>query len=212
LSENTTKPERLWAGDYGREWTRDNERDVDQINRLYDERFGITKTALLERFLGDLPADAKILEVGANSGIQLSCLKELGFNRLYGIDIQREAIELAHKKRPELDVIEGNIFDIPFQDGFFDLVFTSGVLIHIPPEKINSALNEIVRCTNDRIYGHEYYSEEYTEIEHRGHEGVLWKADFPEQYMEGRDLQLVDVDYLEHRDSDNIDVEFSLKK
>ena len=211
MTDCESKPERLWAGEYGGSWTDDNEMGVQEIDAKYTKWFGVSRLSLLERFVGDLREDARILEVGANLGTQLLCLGELGFHRLYGIDIQREAIDRAHRQRPELDIVEGNVFDIPFKDDYFDLVFTNGVLIHVPPEKLDTALDDIVRCSDDRIYGHEYYAEEYTEIDHRGHEGVLWKTDFPSRYLEGRDLELLDIEYLEYDDSENIDVEFSLR-
>lgn len=211
MSEKDTKPERLWAGEYGEEWTSDNDSDIAEVDAMYRKQFGISRTDLVDRFLGDVDRDARILEVGANIGTQLRFLEEMGFTRLYGIDIQRKAIERAHRRRPQLDIVEGNLFDIPFKDGFFDLVFTSGVLIHVPPEKLDAALDEIVRCSRDLIYGHEYYADDYTEITHRGHDNVLWKTDFPARYRNGRSLETVDVEYLTYADSDNVDVEFLLR-
>jgi pseudaminic acid biosynthesis-associated methylase len=202
----------MWAGEYGEAWTQRNDMGVDEIDELYEERFGISRLELLNRFLGGLDRNVRILEVGANIGTQLLCLRELGFEKLYGIDIQREAIERAHRERPSLDIIEGNLFDIPFKDGFFDLVFTCGVLIHVPDEELDRAMDEIVRCSSDYVFGHEYYAEDHSEITHRGHDGVLWKADFPSRYVGSRPLELVDSIHLEHNDSGNIDVEYLLQR
>jgi pseudaminic acid biosynthesis-associated methylase len=211
MNDKDSKPQRLWAGEYGEEWTEDNYKSVSESNEIFKERFGISKPEHLQRFFGDVPKDSHILEVGTNIGTQLMCLRELGFHNLYGIDIQRKAIEKAHHHRPELDIIEGDLFDIPFKNDYFDLVFTNGVLIHVPPKRIDEAVDELVRCSNKWVYGHEFYADTYTEITHRGHDNVLWKTDFPSKFVEGREIELTDIEYLKHTDSENVDVAYRLK-
>jgi pseudaminic acid biosynthesis-associated methylase len=211
MTKKNTKPERMWVGEYGEKWTRRNEMDVDEIDSLYEDRFDISRLELLNRFFGRLDRDARILEVGANIGTQLLCFRQLGFDNLYGIDIQREAIEWAHQERPSLDIIEANLFNIPFKNDFFDLVFTSGVLIHVPDSKLDQAMAEIVRCSSEYVYGSEYYAEERTEVIHRGHDGVLWKTDFPTRFVNSQEVELIDSVHLEHDGSDNTDVEYLLR-
>jgi len=60
-------------------------------------------------------------------------------------------------------------FEIPFPDGFFDVIFTSGVLIHIAPSDLPKALHEIHRCAGGFIWGLEYYSPQPMEVTYRGH-------------------------------------------
>lgn len=211
MNNKSSKPQRLWAGEYGKEWTEDNYQNVAESNKQFKEKFGISKPEHLQRFFADIPKDSRILEVGANVGTQLLCLKDLGFHNLYGIDIQRKAIETAHHHRPELDIIEGDIFDIPFKNDYFDLVFTSGVLIHIPPKRIDEAVSELVRCSERWVYGHEYYSDNYTEIKHRGHDGVLWKTDFPSKFVETENIEVIDIEYLNHTEGDDTDVTYLLQ-
>jgi pseudaminic acid biosynthesis-associated methylase len=207
-------PQEMWDGEFGEEYTDRNKTTIEEVNSHSEEAYDISKIERLERFLGDINRDANVLEVGSNIGTQLMCLREIGFENLYGIDVQRKAIEEAHQQRPKLDIIEGDALDIPFKDGFFDLVFTSGVLIHIPPEDINSAMNEITRCTSKWVYGTEYYAEEYTEVNYRGHENLLWKTDFPSLFQDNCDLELVDVEHREDStySGETIDVEYLLQK
>lgn len=211
MTQDDAKPQRLWTGEYGEEWTEGNYQNVAESNELFREKFGRSKPEHLQQFFGDLPKDSRILEVGSNVGTQLLCLKELGFDNLYGIDIQRKAIESAHRHRPELDIIEGDLFDIPFKDDYFDLVFTSGVLIHVPPRRIDAGIAELVRCSKQWVYGHEYFAESYTEVTHRGHDGVLWKTDFPAKFVEKQDVELVKSEYLNHIDSENVDVTYLIE-
>jgi pseudaminic acid biosynthesis-associated methylase len=207
-------PQEMWDGEFGEEYTDRNKTTIGEVNSHSEEAYDISKIERLERFLGDINRDANVLEVGSNIGTQLMCLREIGFENLYGIDVQRKAIEEAHQQRPKLDIIEGDALDIPFKDGFFDLVFTSGVLIHIPPEDIKSAMNEITRCTSKWVYGTEYYAEEYTEVKYRGHENLLWKTDFPSLFQDNCDLELVDVEHREDStySGETIDVEYLLQK
>ena len=95
------------------------------------ERYGYTRTEINSEFIGDFDRDMKILEVGSNVGNQLLCLQEMGFKSLYGIELQNYAVELSKSRTKRINIIEGSAFDIPFKDSYFDLVFTSGVLIHI---------------------------------------------------------------------------------
>ncbi|AUV81813.1 methyltransferase type 11 [Salinigranum rubrum] len=208
-------PEDLWDGEFGEEYTERNDLSVQEANEISEQRFGVSRTERMERFLGSVDRDARILEVGTNIGTQLKCLESIGFENLYGIDIQKNAVQKAHRTRPELNIIEGSADDIPFKDDFFDLVFTSVVLIHIPPERIETVLDEVVRCTSEWVYGYEYFAEEYTEVQYRGHDELLWKTDFPSLYLERFDLELVEKEFFEYQtdeyDNDTVDVEFLLR-
>ncbi len=48
-------------------------------------------------FLGNLPREARILEVGGNTGMQLVGLQAAGFSNLYGIERQPYAVEQARE-------------------------------------------------------------------------------------------------------------------
>jgi pseudaminic acid biosynthesis-associated methylase len=137
----------------------------------------------------------------------------MGFVNLYGIELQSYAVELSKARTKRINIIEGSAFDIPYKDGYFDLVFTSGVLIHINPSDIVWALREILRCTREYIWGFEYYADEHTEITYRGHKELLWKADYAKLYLQQfEDLKIAKEERLKYLDSDNIDTMFLLKK
>jgi pseudaminic acid biosynthesis-associated methylase len=170
---------KVWTGQFGREYTERNRfADDEAFNRLYLERYGRARDAINEDWLREVPREARVLEIGANIGNQLRALRRIGFRRLYGVEIQRYCVEEAKRLNPEVDIIEGSGFDIPFKDGFFDLVFTNNVLIHIAPDDIGGLLDEMQRVTRRWIWGFEYYAPEFTEIPYRGHEHLLWKADY----------------------------------
>ena len=95
----------------------------------------------------------------------------------------------------------------------WDLVFTSGLLIHINPDDLNTALREIYRCTSEYIWGFEYYADKYSEIIYRGRRDLLWKADFAKLYQnEFIDLELVKEKRIKYLENDNLDSMFLIRK
>lgn len=173
-----------WSGQFGREYTDRNVMSVDQLNALYAREFGVTRRAMNEEFLGSLSRDVRVLEVGSNVGNQLLLLQSMGFTSLYGVELQPYAVELSKRRTKRINILEGSAFDLPFCDGFFELVFTSGVLIHLSPEDIGAALGEIHRCTRRYVWGMEYFSERWEEVPYRGEAGLLWKCDFARLYLD----------------------------
>lgn len=127
-----TKTNNFWEGEGGDSYTNRNAQSVEELNQRYLKEYGIPRTAMNEEFLGDLDRSLKILEVGANMGLQLELLRGMGFTNLCGIEINEHAVLRAKAIHPRVDIIKGSAFDLPFRDKYFDLVFTSGVLIHVP--------------------------------------------------------------------------------
>ena len=122
-----------WKGDFGKEYTDRNDLSVEGLDALYNENYGKTRTEINREFLKDLDPSLRILEVGSNLGVQLACLQKMGFTELYGIELQDYAVELSKSRTQSINIIKGSALDIPYKDGYFDLVFTSGLLIHISP-------------------------------------------------------------------------------
>jgi len=116
-------------------------------------------------FLGFIDRDIKILEVGTNRGLQIEKLKPMGFKNFYGIEITKRAINICKNRIGNINLVEASALEIPFKDNSFDLVFTSGVLIHIPPDCIDLVIKEIYRISKRFIWGFEYYSDNQTNMQ-----------------------------------------------
>lgn len=183
------------------------------MEALYKRNYGLTRTELNQKFLASLDRSARILEVGSNVGNQLLCLQKMGFSHLYGIELQSYAVELSKSRTKGINIIQGEASDIPFKDNYFDMVFTSGVLIHIAPSDQPGVMKEIYRCSRKYIFGFEYYSEMPKEIVYRGHENLLWKADFAGEYLElFADLHLMKEEKIKYLNNENVDAMFLLEK
>src|SRR3989344_7812295 len=191
MNKNTFQ-EKIWSDKFGKEYVARNMLNITSENELYKKNYGITRMKMDEEFIGKLNRSMKILEVGSNIGIQLVLLQKMGFENLYGIEINKDIVELAKLKTKNINIIYGSALDIPFKDNYFDLVFTSGVLIHIAPKSIRKAIREIYRCSKKYILGLEYYSPTYTQISYHGQKNLLWKTDFSKMYVDSfKSLTLV---------------------
>lgn len=86
---------------------------------------------------------AKILEGGCGWGLIVSALNKHGFQTT-GIDFAKNTVEIINKEFPELDVIYGDIFDLPFEDESFDAYISGGVIEHFW-EGYDQIINEMHR-------------------------------------------------------------------
>ena len=203
----------VWSGGFGREYTDRNALGFEELEALYQKNYGVTRSELNETFLEGIDRSARILEVGSNIGNQLLFLRMMGFRDLHGIELQLYAIEQSKTRTAGIKIIQGSGLDIPFKDKTFDLVFTSGLLIHIAPRDIKKVMSEIYRCTKEYIWGLEYYSAKYVEINYREHNNLLWKADFSKLYRDTFvDLEMVREKRLQYTYDSNVDSMFLLKK
>lgn len=202
-----------WSGQFGKNYTDRNPRSFAEMDALHLREFGITRSALNAEFLGGLDRSLRILEVGANVGAQLMGLRAMGFANLYGIELQAYAVEKAKTAASGINFVQGTALALPFKDGFFDLVYTSGVLIHISPDDIGAVLDEIHRCARTYIWGWEYYADTYTGVPYRGQENLLWKTDFARLYQDRfPSLRLVKERRVKYLGNDNVDAMFLLRK
>jgi len=93
-----------------------------------------------------------ILEVGCGYGKQLVALRRrLGEEvRLVGVDFSPSQLDTARRHLDDhgvrrVDLVQADGVCLPFADASFDLVFTSAVILHNPPEQAEAIRREVVR-------------------------------------------------------------------
>lgn len=92
-------------------------------------------------------AGKRVLEIGLGEGADAERLIRNGA-RWSGIDLTAESVErvgtrLRLRDLPFEQVLQGSVLELPFADDEFDLVFSHGVLHHVPD--IRRAQSEIAR-------------------------------------------------------------------
>jgi pseudaminic acid biosynthesis-associated methylase len=150
-----------------------------EFGRAYTDRNDLDRPARVEvwRRITDGLALGGILEVGCNCGWNLEYLRRLGHHDLWGVEPQAYAVAKIRERWPDFNVRVGTAFDLPFADASFDLVFTSGVMIHIGPAELGRAMDEMYRASRRYLVAIEYDHPSEIEIPYRGHDAALWKRD-----------------------------------
>ena len=208
-----TAQTRVWQGEFGRAYTDRNTLEMAELDALWSRNYGVSRSAINQMFLEGIPRSASFLEVGCNVGNQLLLLQAQGYTQLTGIELQSYALAGARSRLKNVALQQGSALALPFEDQAFDVVFTSGVLIHIAPDDLPQAMSEIHRCARHYIWGAEYFSSELTAVNYRGNDDLLWKMDYARKYLTlFDDLELVKERRFQYLENDNVDTVFLLKK
>jgi pseudaminic acid biosynthesis-associated methylase len=167
---------RLWTSVFGDEYIK--------RNKISDENTLSRRRMFLEMFSGGQIKPSSIVEIGAGVGANLIALRGL-----LGTSVALTAIEPNEMARGLIEpdvatVLNGCAQEIPLQDAAGELVFTSGVLIHIPPSNLGRAMDEIYRVSARWIAAIEYFDTDLTEIEYRGRRCALWRGDYGSLYLD----------------------------
>jgi SAM-dependent methyltransferase len=89
-----------------------------------------------------LPSSSRVLDIGTSTGANLRLLRDLDFHAVEGLDFSEEAIRYCQEKglgRVRL----GDVCDMPFADGSFDLLLATDIIEHVDDDL--AALREITR-------------------------------------------------------------------
>jgi len=183
--EEVIRLESLWSGEFGDAY-------VDRNLGAYTSRQPFWQGVI------EKTSPSRVLEVGCNVGGNLRWIAPgLPAGATYGIDVNLKGLSTLRAEFPEVNSILGSARELPFKDGWFDLVFTMGVLIHQPEDSVLEVMSEMARCSSRYVLCGEYFAAETTEVPYRGVEGALFKRDYGKAFV-GVDpnLSLTDTGYL----------------
>lgn len=154
-----------------------------------------------------------ILEVGCNVGLNLRALRMLGEFDLAAVEPNASAREtvVADGVLPPDRIWDGSALELGVPDASFDLVFTSGVLIHIAPEDLARAYAEIYRSSSRYILAWEYFAQQPEAVPYHGRDDLLFKRDFGGHWLDlYPDLEPLDYGFFWKRLTGLDDVTFWL--
>lgn len=130
---------------------------IDAIKKYYDDlassydnnRFGNSYGKYIDQqeraFLNALLSSnsyEKILDSGCGTGRFLEYAT-------HGIDISPAMIEIARSKFPEKEIKEGSLSSIPYQNTYFDLIYSLHVIMHLDVKTTTEFLTESHKKLNE---------------------------------------------------------------
>lgn len=176
----------FWAGDFGNRYSERNQGSDILAARI----------AMFSRILERAPGVNSVIELGANTGINLKAISLLRPHaKLWGVEVN----EAAALQIPVGKVIVGSILDYELQERC-DLAFTRGVLIHVAPKDLPRAYKALYEASGRYIMIAEYFNPNPVMIPYRGHDDRLWKRDFASEMLDRfTDLRLVDCAFVYKR-------------
>jgi ubiquinone/menaquinone biosynthesis C-methylase UbiE len=83
----------------------------------------------------------KVLDVGCGTGRLLNILRKYSIN-CYGLDVSQEMVNKIENKK---NVYIGSVFDIPFDNNFFDIVTSMDLMVHF--DETEKILKEKLKVT-----------------------------------------------------------------
>jgi spore coat polysaccharide biosynthesis protein SpsF len=194
-SSSRTPQEELWAGAFGN----------DYIVRNRDATLLDSNRALFAKVLAHTAPDGvtSAVEFGANIGNNLRALRDL----LPPVELH--AVEINATAAAEIEAWGGATVEVGSLLDFepsrqWDLSFTKGVLIHLPPESLPDIYDKLVAASSRYVMVCEYYNPTPVEISYRGQDHALFKRDFAGEILDAHpELSLVDYGFTYHRDPEH---------
>jgi len=189
-SADRTPQEQLWAGEFGN----------DYIARNRDGALLDSNRALFAKVLSQTQGVTSAIEFGPNIGNNLRALRDLLPSvELHGVEINATAAAEVQTWGGATVEVASLLDFVPSRQ--WDLSFTKGVLIHLPPEALPDIYDKLVAASSRYVMVCEYYNPSPVEVAYRGHEHALFKRDFAGEILDAHpELQLVDYGFTYHRD------------
>ena len=102
---------------------------------------------ILEKYIS--PRDS-ILEAGCGSGYMVSYFQNQGHYSV-GLDLYDEPLRVAREMFGVKNLKKGDLFDLPFKNLSFDIVWNEGVLEHFKTNKFIEAAKEMARVSKKYV-------------------------------------------------------------
>lgn len=163
--------EQQWAGDFGDEYLARN-----QVK--WEDRVPFWQRML------DITNCASFLEVGCNAGWNMQAIRKVNSDvAITGIDVNETALLKAAGEGFDVEKISATEIIETFGHDCARMVFTAGVLIHVPPDAIDDVMAQIAIAATDFVLAVEYASDKEEAIEYRGNVDMLWRRPYGEMYQ-----------------------------
>ncbi len=99
---------------------------------------------MIDRTLDMLPEEPCVLDIGCGDGRDTDHMYERGAE-VVGMDLSAEMVKLARKTYPSLDFLRMDMREMGFREKYFDCIWASASVIHIPRKGLKSFEEEVLR-------------------------------------------------------------------
>ena len=173
--------EQHWKSRFGEKYTKRNRK--------------IKKNLFIRNVLNKIGKIKSVFEFGTNVGNNLDIIKKFdGKIETNGIEINKYAFKIAEGKGHH--VINGSVKKRIKIKKKFDLVLTSGLLIHINPKDLDKVYKNIFSLSRKYILIAEYFSQDPVAIKYRGKKNLLFKRDFAKELKRKFKLKIIDYGFI----------------
>lgn len=121
--------------------------EKDPIRYYYWPVFGTLYRRRVELALAECRGGDRILEIGFGTGLTFLNLAEM-YREIHGLDLTADVPQV----KSVFDALglktflqNGNVLNMPYEDGYFDTVLLISILEHLKPEEQSQAFAEIKR-------------------------------------------------------------------
>jgi pseudaminic acid biosynthesis-associated methylase len=193
-----TPQEQVWAGTFGDSYT-DRNMGRTPANRAFFRKVCQHPGIQTTRHYSGVSFESA-LELGCGAGENLQALRQL-FPQidLAGVEINPKTA-IGARARLQCPIYTDSILDFK-PTRTWELAFTKGLLIHIPPTELERAYETLVLAASRWVLVAEYYNPQPVEVPYRGEAGLLWKRDFAGELLARyQELSLFSYGWVYHRD------------
>lgn len=179
--------ERFWAQEYATDYI--------AKNSVYDRAMGAR--VWQQMLAGTQGGVRNFLECGCNIGRNVELLASACPQATPSvIEISKPAFDYVSARHTFEHAFNGPILDSQLPEGGFDLVFTSGVLIHIAPDQLLAHMRKMHDYSRRWILMGEYFNRTPVSLDYQGQKDRLFKRDFGKLFIQNFDVRLVDMGFL----------------
>lgn len=183
---NKTEQEEFWANTYATDYIKKNS-DFDSLAGQKAWQEMLSKTDSI----------STILECGCNIGRNIKFLNNiLPSAKKSIIELSKPAYDFVINNMEIQNSFNGSILESELNGDTFDLVFSTGVLIHIHPDNLLDNMQRMFLYSKKYILIGEYFNRTPTMIEYQGQKDKLFKRDFGKLFIENFDVTVVDYGFL----------------
>ena len=185
--QTSSSQEDFWKNKITESYARDNS--------VFDKQLGMSAWDIILSKI-DKSNISSYLDCGSNIGRNIAFLKKvLPAATSNIVELAKGPYDKCLKDFQIEESFLGPLKDAKFERKF-DLVFTSGVLIHVNPDDLLKSMGRMFELSSRYILIIEYFNQTPVMINYRGEDNRLFKRDFGKLFVENFDCKVLDYGFL----------------